>query len=181
MAMVTGQPFMQQSQISAQPTGFIMPQATAMPQQPNPFGNFLTPQVPQQTGHRPFSAYLQPQQTGFIQPQQPQATGFSPQQPHLTGFTQQPPQGGLLQPQMTGANPFRQSMMIPQSTGAALFGGANTQGQLTSQTPFMPTQNGVTSPQSMTAVSPLSQSQGPSSASAFTAPKPSFFGIYWAE
>lgn len=101
---------MQQApQIAFQPTGFVVPQQTAMPQQPNPFGNFLSPQVqvPQQTGHRPFSSYLQPQATGFSQP--------SLQQPQQTGF---------LQSHATGVNPFRQSMLVPQTTGMALF--ANT-------------------------------------------------------
>ncbi|KAF9054466.1 ANTH domain-containing protein [Panaeolus papilionaceus] len=102
-AHMTGNPvFMHQPQIAVQPTGFLAPQHTVMPQQPNPFGSFL---APQQTGHRPFSSYLPQQATGFMQPTQ---------------------QAGLLQPQATGANPFRQSMLVPQTTGMALFGGANS-------------------------------------------------------
>ncbi|KDR80609.1 hypothetical protein GALMADRAFT_60535 [Galerina marginata CBS 339.88] len=157
MAMATGQPFMQHTQIAVQPTGFIVPQPTAMPQQtvmpqqPNPFGNFLTAQAPQQTGHRPFSSYLQPQATSFVQ--QPQQTGF-------------------LQPQATGANPFRQSMLVPQTTGMALFGGANpqTQGssnQMQNSQPF--------APQASAPTFGFATPQAPSSALPFAAPKPSFF------
>ncbi|KAL0955275.1 hypothetical protein HGRIS_004165 [Hohenbuehelia grisea] len=96
---MTGMPFVAQ------------PQQQFQPQAPNPFG-FLSPQaaqIPQTTGHRPFSSYLPPQTTGFLQQQQPM-----PQMvPQATGF---------LQPQATGSNPFRQSMLLPQSTGMALFG-----------------------------------------------------------
>src|SRR6188768_862749 len=105
--MLTGQPFMQQQQqqLAVQQTGFLIPQQTAMPQQqPNPFGNFLAPQP---TGHRPFSSYLPNQATGF---------------PQMNGSLQAPQQQ-LLQPQTTGSNPFRQSMLVPQSTGMQLFGG----------------------------------------------------------
>ncbi|GLB41870.1 putative ANTH domain containing protein [Lyophyllum shimeji] len=122
---MTGQPFLQ-----AQPTGFLRPQHTAF-QVPstNPFG--LPPQSQQtQSGHRPFTAFL-PQPTGVAQPQQfqPQPTSF-PQSQSMpsrpTGFAtlQLPQQTGFLQPQATGANPFRQSMLLPQSTGMALFSGA---------------------------------------------------------
>ncbi|KAJ3516945.1 hypothetical protein NLJ89_g814 [Agrocybe chaxingu] len=149
--MMTGQPFVQ-----SQPNGFIMPQQTAMPQ-PNPFGNFLTPQVPQQTGHRPFSSYLPPQATGFPSQAQSQA----PPIPSL-----QPPQ--FLQPQATGANPFRQSMLLPQSTGMQLFGAA----------PQHPGQGPQHLPGGFpmsTSLSGLSNMVTPSSASPFTAaPKPSF-------
>ncbi|KAF9561222.1 ANTH-domain-containing protein [Agrocybe pediades] len=163
--MATGQPFMQQPpQIAFQPTGFIMPQQTAMPQQPNPFGNFLSPQaqVPQQTGHRPFSSYLQPQSTGFVQQ--------SMQQPQPTGF---------LQPQATGVNPFRQSMLVPQTTGMALFGTSgpqNAQNQAQSHQLQNPqsnqswmSQSSATSPGSFALSS--SASAGPSP---FAAPTPSF-------
>ncbi|PPQ62861.1 hypothetical protein CVT24_006259 [Panaeolus cyanescens] len=112
-AHMTGNPglLQQQPQIAVQPTGFLAPQHTMMPQQqPNPFGNFLAPQP---TGHRPFSSYLPQQATGFMQP---------------------PPQSGLLQPQATGVNPFRQSMLVPQTTGMALFGGTNSHSPLMDNT-----------------------------------------------
>ncbi|KAF5383590.1 hypothetical protein D9615_003578 [Tricholomella constricta] len=119
---MTGQPFMQ-----TQATGFLQPQHTAFQMPPtNPFG--LAPQTQQpQAGHRPFSTFL-PQTTGLAQPQQLQATGFAqPQQSQPTGLAtlQLPQQTGFLQPQATGANPFRQSMLFPQATGMAMFGGAS--------------------------------------------------------
>ncbi|KAI5118683.1 hypothetical protein M0805_003620 [Coniferiporia weirii] len=75
-----------------QPTGFIQPQQTAFPGA----SPFQQPQnaVPQPQ-HQPFTAFLRPQVS--------QPTGF-------------------LQPQSTGANPFRQSMMMPQMTGVPAFG-----------------------------------------------------------
>ncbi|TBU30487.1 ANTH-domain-containing protein [Dichomitus squalens] len=80
-----------QPQLAAQPTGFLIPQQTAMPMGgTNPFG--LQAQQQQQP-QQPFQPFLAPQQTGF------------------------------LQPQMTGANPFRQSMLFPHTTGTP-FGGA---------------------------------------------------------
>ena len=162
--MPNGQPLIHQPQVSAQPTGFLAAQQTAMPQ-PNPFGNFLTPQAPQQTGHRPFSTYLPQQPTGFIQ--QPQATGFN--QPQAAGFTPRPQQGGLLQPQATGFNPFRQSMLMPQTTGMALFGGAGAQGQ------FPLNQGQALQPNQGVQASSPSFSQSPSSSTP-AAPKPSPFG-----
>jgi len=51
----------------------------------------------------PQQPFMQPAQTGF----QPQPTGFQPQQAGM-----QPQQTGFLQPQATGPNPFRQSMMV---------------------------------------------------------------------
>lgn len=105
--MSAGQPFMQpNSQITTQQTGFIQAQQTAFQAPPNPFG----PAPQQQSGHRPFSTFL------------PQATGVAKTQP--------PPQSSsFLQPQAIGANPFRQSMLVSQSTGMALFGGAGIGGQ----------------------------------------------------
>ncbi|PPR00519.1 hypothetical protein CVT26_009905 [Gymnopilus dilepis] len=171
--MAAGQPFLQQQPtIAVQPTGFIVPQQTAVPQQQsNPFGQFLTPQAAQPTGHRPFSSYLQAQPTGMV-PQQPQQTGF-------------------LQPQATGVNPFRQSMLVPQSTGMALFGVANPQGQLNGSQLQAPPVNqnfglGVQPTPAGASAGPMqpfapSASAGPSanpqggiSASPFAAPKPSF-------
>ncbi|KAF9446195.1 ANTH-domain-containing protein [Macrolepiota fuliginosa MF-IS2] len=89
--MMTGQPFVV-PQINTQPTGFLMPQHTVMPNAANPFG------IPRQQpatapGPRPFST-----------------------------FVPSPDQQNFLQPQATGVNPFRQSMLVPQTTGMALFG-----------------------------------------------------------
>ena len=101
--------------MAIQPTGFLVPQQTAVPL-PNPFANFLGKQPQQQSTHQPFSSYITSQPTGFQQLQQPQMSGFP-----------QPPQQTFLQPQPTGINPFRQSMLVPQSTGMALFGASSGQ------------------------------------------------------
>lgn len=140
--MMTGQPFGQAPQISIQNTGFLVPQQTAFqtPAAPNPFNAMLGAQQQQQqpTGHQPFSAFLPTQATGMQQPQMtgfPQQPQFQQTQPQQTGFLQpqpqqqqtnflQPTQTGFLQPQATGSNPFRQSMLMPQSTGTALFNNA---------------------------------------------------------
>lgn len=99
----------QQPQVAIQSTGFILPQHTAVP---NPFSSYLGQQQQQQQSvHRPFSSYITSQPTGFQQPLQPQTSGF----PQLRQQT-------ILQPQLTGGNPFRQTMLIPQSTGMVLFG-----------------------------------------------------------
>ncbi|KAF9499345.1 ANTH-domain-containing protein [Pleurotus eryngii] len=92
--------------------------------------------TPTSPGHRPFSSYIQTQQTGFFQTtnspavpsfpsmgQQPQQQmGQQPQQQQPFMAQQQPQPTGFLQPQATGSNPFRQSMIAPQTTGMALFG-----------------------------------------------------------
>lgn len=95
----------------------------AFPQMP--FGN---PEVPQPTG------FIQPQFTAFpgvnTQPSNPMA---QPQHPAFSSFLQ-PQLTSFLQPQATGANPFRQSMLMPQMTGMAAFGPNNTIG--TSSSPF---------------------------------------------
>lgn len=91
--LMTGALPLQQPFIPSQPTGFIQPQHTAMPNMQfqgvvnNAFGQ-------QQPNPSPFP-FLQTQPTGFLQP---------------------------LQPQTTGSNPFRQSMLLPQSTGMPNFG-----------------------------------------------------------
>ncbi|KAK7056263.1 hypothetical protein VNI00_002816 [Paramarasmius palmivorus] len=152
--MATGQPF---AGMQAQPTGFVMPQQTGFPGASNPFG--MQPQsqqlqLPQQQlshlrpqptagGHRPFSSFL------------PQNNSLQPQQ---TGF---------LQPQATGANPFRQSMMMPQTTGMAMFSGMQTGQQ---QMPFQNAGNnafgaapgsfGVDQGQGMPAIGNMGQMQG---------------------
>ncbi|PFH51967.1 hypothetical protein AMATHDRAFT_58213 [Amanita thiersii Skay4041] len=144
--MVMGQPFQQATQTAAQ-TGFILPQQTAIPQQQNAFG--LQAIQVQPTGHRPFASFL-PQATGLQQqsgnllqnqPQQPtsppilqqqiqqsqQGAPFQTTSPPIQSmpFTHsqlRPQATGFLQPQATGANPFRQSMLFPQATGMAMFG-----------------------------------------------------------
>ncbi|KAG6821473.1 hypothetical protein H0H93_010197 [Arthromyces matolae] len=116
---MTGQPFMH-----AQPTGFIQPQTTSIPS--NPFSL-----QPQQTGHPSFASFLpqsQSQPSGFALNQQHQATGLNPSQStNVASLRPQPT--GFLQPQATGVNPFRQSMLFPQSAGMQLFAAAGTMGQ----------------------------------------------------
>ena len=148
--MANGQNY-QQPQIAIQPTGFIVPQQTAVPQQPNPFGVFLGQQPQQQPTHQPFSSYITSQPTGLQQLRQPQMPGFL-----------QSPQQTFLQPQPTNINPFRHSMLVPQSTGMALFG--VSQGQ----------PNGHQSSQGTSAsLSRLSAFQPPTSNTPLHAPTPS--------
>ncbi|KIY68903.1 ANTH-domain-containing protein [Cylindrobasidium torrendii FP15055 ss-10] len=105
---MTGQPFVgQQPQMTGQPFMQMQPQMTG-----NPFGlqqqqapSHLRPQPVGlgPGGHRPFTSFIPNQPTGA-----PMNMGGS---------------NNMLQPQMTGgANPFRVSMVAPQSTGMALFG-----------------------------------------------------------
>lgn len=69
--MFTGQPIT--GQMMVQPTGFVMPQHTAMPNVANPFS--LPGQQPT-TGHRSFTTYLTAaDQQNFLQPQ---TTGINP-------------------------------------------------------------------------------------------------------
>jgi hypothetical protein len=135
--------------IALQPTGFIVPQQTAVPQQPNAFGNFHSQQ---QSTHRQFSSYLMSQPTGFQQLQPQQTSGFL-----------QSPQQTFLQPQPTGSNPFRQSMLVPQSTGMALFGAS--QGQFTP--------NGQSSQGAPVSLPGIPAFSSPSSTTPFPAPTPS--------
>src|SRR5258708_29856849 len=58
--------------VAAQPTGFLLPQATAVPAQSNPFSNFLT-QPPQPTGQYSLSTFAHQQPNGI--PPIPQPTG----------------------------------------------------------------------------------------------------------
>ncbi|KAI9062606.1 ANTH-domain-containing protein [Trametes sanguinea] len=92
---------------------------------------------------------LQAQPTGYLFPQQTAVPmgptnpfGMQQQQPQATGQPFQqflaPQQTGFLQPQMTGANPFRQSTLFPQTTGMPSFG--QQMGAAQSTNPF-PTQN----------------------------------------
>jgi hypothetical protein len=103
-AQMTGfpaqQPFQQQGMpMMPQQTGFMQPppQQSQMPSAQNAF------MQPQQTGMGQMSPFGQPPQTGM-----PQSSMQAP-------FTQS--QAAPLQPQATGFNPFRQSMMMPQVTG----------------------------------------------------------------
>ncbi|KIY43090.1 ANTH-domain-containing protein [Fistulina hepatica ATCC 64428] len=129
-------PFMQmqqtgQFQLLPQATGAfafqqqLQPQHTAMPfstANPMPVSNPSAatslattlrhpPGAAPALGHRPFTTFI---------PQQPQTTGFVPQSFSM-GSLQSNVQA--LQPQMTGANPFR-----PQTTGMAISGGGSTAG-----------------------------------------------------
>ncbi|KAJ7576957.1 ANTH-domain-containing protein [Mycena floridula] len=135
---MTGQPFAQ-PQLMGQSTGFV----------PNPFG--VQPQMlqPQATGHRPFSSFIPNQATGFPQQQSPPM-----------------PAAGFLQAQATGANPFRQSVLIPQTTGMAMFGvgGGSANGPGNAQ--FQGDGSAYNSQQQVTSA--------PSTATAFNNPMPSF-------
>ncbi|KAG6333526.1 hypothetical protein ID866_5562 [Astraeus odoratus] len=96
------------AQMQMQPTGFATSQTFQTPQA---FQSPQPPQPVQQPPHpRPFSTFLQMQPTGF----------------------QPGPSVGLLQPQATGMNPFRQSVLLPQATGMAAF---NVGGTITSMPP----------------------------------------------
>ncbi|KAI6107289.1 ANTH-domain-containing protein [Pisolithus croceorrhizus] len=110
-------------QLQMQPTGFQVSQPFLHGQQA--FQPVQSHQHAPQ--HRPFSTFLQPQATGF--------------QPAMTG--------GFLQPQATGANPFRQSMLLPQATGMAAFNIGTTSpftaasqpaGQMSPHAPFQGSQ-----------------------------------------
>jgi hypothetical protein len=129
-----------QSMMMPQQTGFMPPQMTGFPggmqQQPflqpqqtgaMAFGN-QQPMFQQQQQSQPFQ---QTQQQPFMQPAQ---TGFQPSQ---TGM--QPQQTGFLQPQATGANPFRQSMMVnANNLGGAFSQPTSPFGQ--SSSPSIPSQ-----------------------------------------
>lgn len=111
-------PFVQrQSSLIPQQTGAIafQPQATGFPGQSGPF--FQAPQTTGFPGANPASAFF----TSQAQPQQQNAF-LSPQPQLSSGFMQIQPTG-FLQPQSTGSNPFRQSMLLPQATGLPAFGG----------------------------------------------------------
>jgi phosphatidylinositol-binding clathrin assembly protein len=101
--------------------GGLQPQATGFPATAhNPFSQGMPQmQAPQQQG----SPFQQQQGPPFQQQQQQQVPNSSPfgnLQPQPTGFAM----GGGLQPQATGANPFRASVLAPQATGFPAFGGA---------------------------------------------------------
>ncbi|PWN46422.1 ANTH-domain-containing protein, partial [Ceraceosorus guamensis] len=99
----------------------LAPQMTGFPMGAGGFGGGSM--QPQMTGFNPFFQQQQQQQQQQSFPgQQFQQGGMGGLQPQITGFA---PGGflgaqptGMLQPQMTGMNPFRQSMMMgPQPTG----------------------------------------------------------------
>lgn len=97
--------------MAPQSTGFIQPQQQSAFIQPQQTG-YMAPQPQQQ------SPFIQPQSTGFLQPnptsqpaQQQNAFGSMGTGSSSTGM--QP-----MMPQATGPNPFRQTMLFPQSTGA---------------------------------------------------------------
>ena len=127
-AMLGAQAFGQQPQLQAQPTGFLMPQQTAMPMgSTNPFGLQVQQQQPT------FQPFLAPQQTGFLQPQMTGANPFrqSTLFPQATGMPfggqnmAAPPQ----QPQQQSTNPFpMQSQSPPQNP-------------MQNTSPFQPAQN----------------------------------------
>ncbi|TFK85793.1 hypothetical protein K466DRAFT_177127 [Polyporus arcularius HHB13444] len=137
-----------QPQMQGQPTGFIMPQQTAMPLgATNPFGLQAQPQQQQQ-----FQPFLAPQQTGFLQPQTtgsnpfrqstlfPQATGMpfggqimaAPmQQPQSTNpFPMQsqspPPQNPMQNSTPFQSSPFGQQTQQPAPTGQPSFPFSNS-------------------------------------------------------
>jgi hypothetical protein len=100
--------------MAPQSTGFIQPQPQQSPfLQPQQTG-YMAPQ-PQQPQHTPF---MQPQSTGFLQPTptsqptQPQQNAFASMGTGSSSSSMQP-----MMPQATGPNPFRQTMLFPQSTG----------------------------------------------------------------
>ncbi|ODN95681.1 hypothetical protein I350_08398 [Cryptococcus amylolentus CBS 6273] len=179
-----------QSMMYPQQTGFMQPQQTGFPpQQQQPFhqqpfqqqqqGGFLQPQqtgamafgnrqsiFPGQMGAGGEFGAMQPQQTGFIQPQ-PQA------QPQQHQQQLQPQQTGFLQPQSTGSNPFRQSMMFG-SQPASPFGQGQGNAQIQrpgstpafgSGSPFAPQPTGAGS-------SPFKPTTGNARAGLSASPKP---------
>ncbi|KAF8523010.1 ANTH domain-containing protein [Gautieria morchelliformis] len=168
--------FFQQQQpfIPSQHTGFIQPQQTAFQTSPFPHAHQQTSspflQLPQQQVMSPFQ---QQRQSAFLQPQST----------------------GLLQSQATGSNPFRQSMLFPQSTGLSAFtpggnafGGGQSQspsgstqplnGQGTSLSGFsnafqQPVQSFMTSPTSANNNSPFAPPNRPQSTPITSQQKPS--------
>ncbi|THH05417.1 hypothetical protein EW145_g4815 [Phellinidium pouzarii] len=138
-----------------QPVAFSSPPNNQHVQQQTHQNPFVARQSMMMTGAFPQQPFGAPQApTGFIQPQhtafpgaapfqQPQNILTQPQHPSFTSFI--PPQPvqptGFLQPQTTGANPFRQSMMMPHMTGMQPFGmnsasGSNSTGSQAPPSPF---------------------------------------------
>ncbi|KAK3691693.1 actin organization and endocytosis protein [Vermiconidia calcicola] len=131
-------------QLTAQPTGFVVPQATGYAQQLQP----------QQTGYPPQGQYgqhqqpQQPQQTGYTGPRPPMPpmpTGFSPNQglsPQQTGYpaaplnaqpTGRPGQWGLVNAPASGLPNLQalQQQMLPQPGREAGFSAQGLRGNAT--------------------------------------------------
>jgi hypothetical protein len=104
-------------------------------QQQTPFGQMQMQMQPQPTG------IIIPQPTALPMLQQPRSPSnpFNAQLAPNNAFLQAQPTAAFLQPQVTGVNPFRQSMMFPQMTGAGPFFGAGAVGAGISMgpSPFM--------------------------------------------
>jgi hypothetical protein len=148
MAQPGGMPYQQTGfqQQQQQPQQAFFPQQTGFPQQPQPTGfgqqNPYGQGFPRQNTGNPFGQQqIQPQPQPQPQPlqsmptgagfggytAQPQSYGYQSQlapipQNAIPAFSQQPQQAQqpqALQPQHTGTNPFRQSMMLSNPTGGA--------------------------------------------------------------
>ncbi|KAM6497025.1 ANTH domain containing protein [Amanita muscaria] len=164
-------------QFAMQPTGQMLPQHTAIPQIfpqhtaiPSPPNAFGVQSFQLSPGQPPFSSLGPSQPTGLPQSNQGPPNPFSqPQQQHMGNNTLQqsyfptsqlrPQATGFLQSQPTGSNPFRQSTLLPQSTGMALFGVGAT------------ASSGPPNPVGMLNANPaFSQSQSAGAISAFSAP-----------
>ncbi|TFK51899.1 ANTH-domain-containing protein [Heliocybe sulcata] len=172
-----------QQQASHNPFQMQMQQMTgAFPSQPfgqpsQPFSQPAQPQMQMQP-----TGFIQPQQTAFQMPLQAQATGTNPfgmgmqnqQQQQQPSFLR-PQTTGFLQPQMTGANPFRQSVMMPQSTGMHQFPTSNGMPNfMNSNTPstnaFQPQQHQQSPPFPPTPVSATSSMSSATSSTFSTSP-----------
>ncbi|KAK2463621.1 hypothetical protein APHAL10511_004372 [Amanita phalloides] len=133
------------SQLPQQGTGLFAQEIQQQPTQVNPFSQDAgLLQMPQQPQPNPFSqATGSPQSQQQSQPNpfsQLQGTVLNQQQSHLGPFSETQPNpfsqlhlrsqpSGFLQSQATGANPFRQSTLLLQTTGMAMFGVGSPTGQ----------------------------------------------------
>ncbi|EIN09626.1 ANTH-domain-containing protein [Punctularia strigosozonata HHB-11173 SS5] len=117
----------------------VQPQATGFPgvqqqHQHNPFSQAQGQQQPQlQVPQQQSSPFQQPQQQQQLQTPQQASSPFGQLQPQPTGAFNLGAglggaSGGLLQSQATGANPFRASMLMPQTTGFPAFGASSSNG-----------------------------------------------------
>ncbi|KAG8824189.1 hypothetical protein FRC19_002301 [Serendipita sp. 401] len=145
-------PFRQQGvvpQVTGMPAQpFVLPQVTGMVPSASPFAQQAM--APQVTGFPVgLSPFPQANPFPFSQPQNQQiglqVTAVSPQfqQPTQTTIVQPQPTG-FLQPQTTGTNPFRQSILLPQTTGSPFSQGFNqprSASALTFSVPPLPTQS----------------------------------------
>ncbi|KAH7101541.1 ANTH-domain-containing protein [Auriculariales sp. MPI-PUGE-AT-0066] len=120
-----------QSMLMPQGTGFpgMIPQGTGFPGA----SPFIAAQPTAMQFQSPSPFAMQPTGAPFIQPQSTAMPSFLNQPP-----PQLPQQQPLLVPQQTGgANPFRQSMLLPQMTGPAAFNLLANGGQPSSANPAM--------------------------------------------